>query len=34
MRIVIDSDHAGFEYKEEIKHFLNGLGHQIADHLF
>lgn len=31
MKIAIGSDHAGFKYKEQIKHFLNGLGHQIAD---
>jgi ribose 5-phosphate isomerase B len=31
MKIAIGSDHAGFKYKEEIKHFLNGLGHQITD---
>ena len=31
MKIAIGSDHAGFKYKEQIKRFLNGLGHQIAD---
>ena len=31
MKIAIGSDHAGFRYKEAIKHFLNGLGHQITD---
>jgi ribose 5-phosphate isomerase B len=31
MRIAIGSDHAGFRYKEEIKQFLNELGHQITD---
>ena len=31
MRIALGSDHAGFRYKEEIKHFLNGLGYQITD---
>lgn len=31
MKIAIGSDHAGFSYKEEIKHFLNGLGHQLTD---
>jgi ribose 5-phosphate isomerase B len=31
MKIAIGSDHAGFKYKEEIKHFLDGLGHQITD---
>ena len=31
MKIAIGSDHAGFKYKEQIKHFLKGLGHQITD---
>jgi ribose 5-phosphate isomerase B len=31
MRIAIGSDHAGFKYKEEIKHFLSGRGHQVTD---
>ena len=31
MKIAIGSDHAGFKYKEEIKRFLTGLGHQITD---
>lgn len=31
MRIAIGSDHAGFEYKEAIKAFLTGLGHQCVD---
>lgn len=31
MKIAIGADHAGFKYKEEIKLFLNGLGHQITD---
>lgn len=31
MKIAIGSDHAGFKYKEQIKRFLNGLGHQITD---
>jgi ribose 5-phosphate isomerase B len=31
MKIAIGSDHAGFKYKEDIKHFLDGLGHQITD---
>jgi ribose 5-phosphate isomerase B len=31
MKIGIGSDHAGFKYKEEIKRFLNSLGHQVAD---
>ena len=31
MKIAIGSDHAGFKYKEAIKHFLNRLGHQVTD---
>lgn len=31
MRVAIGSDHAGFKYKEEIRLFLNELGHQIID---
>ena len=31
MKIAIGSDHAGFKYKEEIKHFLDELGYQITD---
>ena len=31
MKIAIGSDHAGFQYKEEIKHFLSELGHQMTD---
>lgn len=31
MRIAIGSDHAGFRYKEEIKAFLAGLGHEVRD---
>lgn len=31
MKIGIGSDHAGFEYKEEIKKFLTGLGHEVQD---
>ena len=31
MKIAIGSDHAGFQYKEEIKRFLSELGHQITD---
>ena len=31
MKIAIGSDHAGFKYKEEIKRFLNSLGHQVKD---
>lgn len=31
MRIAIASDHAGYRYKEEIKSFLSGLGHEVVD---
>ena len=31
MKIAIGSDHAGYRYKEEIKHFLSGLGHEVED---
>jgi ribose 5-phosphate isomerase B len=31
MRIAIGSDHAGFAYKELIKTFLTGLGHDVRD---
>jgi ribose 5-phosphate isomerase B len=31
MKIGIGSDHAGFEYKEKIKQFLTGLGHEVRD---
>jgi ribose 5-phosphate isomerase B len=31
MKIGIGSDHAGFEYKEKIKHYLRDLGHEIRD---
>ena len=31
MIIGIGSDHAGFEYKEKIKPFLRGLGHEVRD---
>lgn len=31
MKIAIGSDHAGYQYKEEIKHFLSGLGHEVTD---
>jgi ribose 5-phosphate isomerase B len=31
MRIVIGSDHAGFEAKEKIKKFLQALGYEITD---
>ena len=31
MKIAIASDHAGFEYKEKIKAFLQGRGHSVTD---
>lgn len=31
MRLVIGADHAGFEAKEKIKKFLQGLGHEVQD---
>jgi len=31
MRIAIGSDHAGFEYKEQIRALLESLGHQVTD---
>ena len=31
MKIAIGSDHAGFKYKERIKQFLTGLGHDVDD---
>jgi len=31
MKIAIGSDHAGFRYKEEIRRFLQGLGHSVTD---
>lgn len=31
MRIVIGADHAGFEAKERMKKFLQGLGHEVTD---
>jgi ribose 5-phosphate isomerase B len=31
MKIGIGSDHAGFEYKEKIKAYLQGLGHEVRD---
>ncbi len=31
MKIAIGSDHAGFKYKERIKHLLHGLGHEVKD---
>lgn len=31
MKIAIGSDHAGFRYKEAIRHFLTNLGHEVID---
>jgi len=31
MKIGIGSDHAGFEYKEQIRKFLQDLGHAVTD---
>ena len=31
MRIAIGSDHAGFQYKEKIRHLLTSLGHTVKD---
>ena len=31
MKISLGSDHAGFEYKEEIKKLLTKLGHEVRD---
>ena len=31
MKIAIGSDHAGFLYKERIKSYLAGLGHEVLD---
>lgn len=31
MKISIASDHAGFDYKEQIKLHLKGLGHEVVD---
>jgi ribose 5-phosphate isomerase B len=31
MKIAIASDHAGFEYKEEIRKFLTSQGHEVKD---
>ena len=31
MKIAIGSDHAGFQYKEKIRDFLQGLGHTVTD---
>ncbi|HZR19274.1 MAG TPA: ribose 5-phosphate isomerase B [Verrucomicrobiae bacterium] len=31
MKIGIGSDHAGFEYKEQLRKLLQGLGHEVKD---
>ena len=31
MKISLGCDHAGFEYKEQIKSFLNAAGHEVVD---
>ena len=31
MKIAIGSDHAGFHYKEAIRHYLADLGHEVID---
>ena len=31
MKIAIGSDHAGFRYKERLRHDLGGLGHEVTD---
>ena len=31
MRIAIASDHAGFDLKTELREYLIGLGHEVAD---
>lgn len=31
MRIAIGSDHAGFELKENLRTFIEGLGHEVVD---
>ena len=31
MKIAIGSDHAGFQYKEKIRAYLEGLGHLVTD---
>jgi ribose 5-phosphate isomerase B len=31
MKIAIGSDHAGYQYKEEIKRFLESSGHEVRD---
>ena len=31
MKIAIGSDHAGFDYKQRLKAYLTGLGHDVHD---
>ncbi len=31
MKIAIGSDHAGFQYKEKVREFLESLGHSLTD---
>jgi ribose 5-phosphate isomerase B len=31
MKIAVGSDHAGFRYKEQLKEWLQGLGHEVRD---
>ncbi|MGB5890963.1 MAG: RpiB/LacA/LacB family sugar-phosphate isomerase, partial [Thermoanaerobaculia bacterium] len=31
MKIALASDHAGYDYKEEIKSFLATTGHEVVD---
>lgn len=31
MRVALGADHAGFELKERLRSFLEGLGHQVTD---
>src|SRR5512137_430755 len=31
MKIAIASDHAGFQFKDKIREFLEGLGHSVTD---
>ena len=31
MKVAIASDHAGFDYKEQIRAFVSGLGHEVVD---
>ena len=31
MKIAIGSDHAGFQYKDKIRDFLESLGHNVTD---